>query len=177
MNHLLGIMDLIPYLSLTPGEEEEAKHISVSGYFQHEYINRYESFNHKGFTITHSGGIYLFDKTTPWTFAENSIIKKVSLLRNINASLKSEKLISLDELEVYYKLSVNIVNEKLSDPVLKSNQRGITIRKVIIPIVDNSSNFREILLTQSGDIERCNRAPATEIITDWLNKIKEELFR
>ena len=158
-------------LLVTPGQEDKIEHIGVDGYFQFEFIKYENEFNHHGFTVAPRGEIYSFDKRTPWTFAENNIIHKESLLGNLTASSLIGTHIKPEELEVYFKLVSNVVGEKLSEPVNNGDGNGAVIRKIIIPDKENPSIYREYLLSQTGDIEKHNLAPAAEIISEWLNKI------
>jgi hypothetical protein len=177
MNRVKAFMLLLISLLQASCTNESIEINPLEAYFQYESVNYTWGFSHNGFTIKPTGEILMFEKSTPWTFAENNLISKESFLKNLNASTNKDTLIDSSEIDLYNKLAAYAATGKLSDPVNRGADMGAAIRKIIIPDKDNPLNYREILLTQTGDIEIHNMTPQALAITDWLNKIKEELIK
>ena len=145
----------------------------VDCYFQYESINYAWGFSHGGFTITPTGEMYTFDKTTPWIFAENNQISLTALQNNIKASVKKDTLIKATDLEYYQHLALSAIDGNMSKPVNRGNDMGSAICKIIIPDLSNSPNsYREVILTQTGDIEFHNLAPQAAVIAAWLLEMR-----
>jgi hypothetical protein len=148
----------------------------VDAYFQYEYVNYAWGFNHSGYTITPGGEVFAFSTSTPWVFAENGVISFESLYKNLNASVKADTLLSKVELDLYKKLAASAKSGKLSDPVSRGADMGAILCKIIVPEENDPLNFREIILTQTGDFEMHNLAPEAATIAAWLIRLKDELF-
>jgi len=145
----------------------------VDCYFQYEYINHAWGFNHFGFTITPSGEMYTFDKTTPWVFAENNQLSLTVLRNNIKASVKKDTLIGFKDMDNLEHLALLAMAGKMSDPVLQGADMGLTICKILVPDPSNPPNgYREVILSQTGDIEFHNLAPQAAVIAAWLQKMR-----
>ena len=144
----------------------------VDCYFQYEYVNYAWGFSHSGFTITPSGEIYAFDKTTPWVFAENDKLLLTTLNKNIAASIKIDTLVTKTEIDHYQKLAFYAKSGALSKPVSQGADMGGTICRIIVPDDSDPQNvYREVLLSEYGDFERHNLASEAAVIAEWLKKI------
>lgn len=144
----------------------------VDCYFQYEYVNHAWGFNHGGFTITPAGEVYTFDKTTPWTFADNNLIPISAFKNNISASAKRDTLISHSEVVHYQQLAFIAIIGKMSTPEQQGADMGGLVCKIIVPDTTSTNNYREIILSQTGDIEFHNLSPEAGLIKDWLAKIR-----
>ncbi len=142
-------------------------------YFQFEYINHAWGFSHGGFTITPSGKVYTFDKTTPWTFAVNSLLSFAALDSNINASVKRDTLIGSSDLAHYQTLAFIATSGVMSSPVLHGADMGAHLCKIIVPDPGGKPGvYREFILLQTGDTEFHNLTPEAALISDWLLGIR-----
>ena len=160
-------------LILASCEEKFPKEKITEYYFQREYVNYAWGFSHSGFTITPSGEVYTFDKTTPWVFADHGKMTFASLRKNIAASVKADTLINKSEIESYQRLLSASLSGKLSEPASRGADMGETICKVIvIDSTDPSGGYHEVILTEDGDIEQHNLAPEASVIADWLTQLK-----
>ena len=175
MNKIIAFLLLLPFFQASC-EKEQIENSPVDGYFQFEYVNYAWGFNHSGFTITPKGEVFSFSKTTPWIFAENEVISFESFQKNLAASFKIDTIISNTELDLYKKLAASALSGNLSDSLQVGADMGATICKMIIPDNDNKSNYREYILTQTGDWEKHNLAPEAATIANWLTKLNNELF-
>ena len=148
----------------------------VDCYFQYEYINYAWGFNHSGFTITPTGEIYTFDKTTPWFFAEKNQLSLTALQNNIKASVKKDTLIGFTELDYSQHLVSLAMAGEMSDTIRRGADMGETICKIIVPWPAQSSNsYKEVILSETGDIEFHNLAPQAALIAEWLNSIHKRI--
>jgi len=145
----------------------------IDCYFQYEYVNYAWGFNHRGFTITPAGEVYLFDKTTPWIFAENNELPFSTLLKNISASVKKDTLISQKDMELLQQYAAYASVGKMSTPVVQGADIGALVCKIIVPDPTNPpNNYREVILTQTGDVETHNLSADASVIADWLSKLR-----
>ena len=145
----------------------------VDCYFKYESVNYAWGFSHGGFIITPSGEMYTFDKTTPWVFSDNNLISLTTLQNNIKASVKMDTLIPATDLEYYQHLALSALNGNMSKPVNRGNDMGGAGCSVIVPDPSNPPNgYREVILTQTGDIEFHNLAPQAAVIAAWLLKMR-----
>ncbi len=141
-------------------------------YFQFEYINHAWGFNHSGFYITPSGQVFTYDKSTPWIFAVTNHIQRSDLLSNIGASTKRDTLINLKVLAHYQSLAFMAKDGKMSELLMRGADMGATLCKVIVLEPSVSPNeFREVILSQKGDIETHNLKSEAVLITNWLNSL------
>ena len=145
----------------------------VDCYFKYESVNYAWGFSHGGFIITPSGEVYTFDKTTPWVFPDNNLISLTTLQNNIKASVKKDTLIPATDLEYYQHLALSALNGNMSKPVNRGNDMGGAGCSIIVPDPSNPLNgYREVILTQTGDIEFHNLAPQAALIAAWLLKMR-----
>lgn len=145
---------------------------AVNCYFQYEYVNYAWGFNHSGFTITPAGEVFSFDKTTPWVFAENNKISLSALKSNIGASVKRDTLISETEIEHYQQLAISAATGKLSNPISRGADMGEIICKIIVPDTsDLQGEYREVILTETGDFDQHNLSPEAPVIAAWIKQI------
>ena len=141
-------------------------------YFQYEYVNYAWGFNHYGFTITPTGEMYTFDKTTPWVFAENNQLSLAALRNNIKASVKKDTLIGFTELDYSQHLVLLAMAGKMSDTIRRGADMGETICKIIVPDPTyHPAGYREVILSQTGDTEFHNLAPQAALLAAWLTGI------
>jgi hypothetical protein len=147
-------------------EEIQPEEKVADYYFQHEYVNYAWGFSHSGFTITPSGEVFSFNKSTPWAFADNGTISLVNLNKNIAASVKLDTLIHKDDIGKYQKLAFQAMSGKLSEPVA----RGADI--IVPDSADPMNGYREVILSQNGDFDRYNLSAEAAVIAEWLTKFK-----
>ena len=145
----------------------------VDCYFQYEYINYAWGFNHSGFTVTPSGEMYTFDKTTSWVFASDNQLSLSALQGNIKASARKDTLIKSADMEYYQHLALSAMAGAMSDPVRQGADMGLAICKILVPDPATSpTTYHEVILTQTGDTEIHNLAPEAGLIAAWLIKIR-----
>ena len=142
-------------------------------YFQHEYVNYAWGFSHAGFTVTPSGEVYTFDKSTPWVFAESGKMTFASFKKNMDASVKTDTLINKSDIEIYQQLAFAAQSGKMSERVSVGADMGGIISKIIIPDSDDPNyGYREVNLTIEGDFSQHNLAPEAAVIAEWLSKLR-----
>jgi len=160
-------------LLLISCEEKALESADANCYFQYEYVNYAWGYNHSGFTVTPSGEIYKFDKTTPWVFAEKDQIQLSDLLKNISLSVKSETLISKTDMQSYLALATIAKTGTLSTPLSRGADMGSFVCKLFVPDeTDPQKVFDEVILTQTGDWEKHNLKPEAASIADWLINLR-----
>lgn len=145
---------------------------TVACYFQYEYVNYAWGFSHSGFTITPSGAVYSFSRSTSWVFATGDKISSVDLLKNISASVKTDTLISKSDIAYYQHLAEAAISGKMSEPVQRGADMGAIICKIIIPDSTDPENiWHEVILTKTGDVEQHNLTPEGTVIAQWLTNL------
>jgi len=145
----------------------------VDCYFQYEYVIYAWGFNHSGYTITPSGEIYTFDKTTPWVFASNNQLSLSALQNNIKASARKDTLIKSADIEYYQHFALDAMAGTISDPLNRGADMGLAICKILVPDPATSpTSYKEVILTQTGDTEVHNLAPEAALIAAWLMKMR-----
>jgi hypothetical protein len=160
-------------LLLISCEEKALESADVNCFFQYEYVNYAWGYNHSGFTVTPSGEIYKFDKTTPWVFAEKGQIQLSDLLKNISISVKSETLISKTDMQSYLALATIAKTGTLSTPFSRGADMGAMVCKVFVPDETDPQNvFEEVILKQTGDWEKHNLKPEAAVISAWLTNLR-----
>lgn len=171
MRKIYILLFLIPLLLVSCVEKQ--LDVKVAGcYFQYEYVNHAWGFNHGGFTISPSGEVFSFDKTTPWVFAVNGKILSAELKKNLEASVKVDTLIKSTDIDYYQHLASYAMSGKLSDHVMHGADMGERICKIIIPdSIDPQGSYLEVILTEDGDFEFHNLSPEAAVIAEWLTKI------
>jgi hypothetical protein len=153
-------------------DEIQLKEKTVDCYFQYEYVNYAWGFNHSGFTITPSGEVFSFNKSTAWVFADNNKLSSANLKKNIEASLKLDTLIKKSDLDYYQQLAFDAFSGKLSEPVQRGADMGEIICKIIVPdTVDPLGDYSEVMLTEKGDFDRNNLSPEAATIAEWLTNL------
>jgi hypothetical protein len=163
------ILFLLQLLMLSCIEKLPESNQVVDCYFQYEYINHAWGFSHSGFTVTPSGEVFSFDKSTPWVFAEKEKLSSADLKKNIEASLKIDTLVSKADIDRYQELAFYAVSGKLSEPVMRGADMGELICKIIIPDTsDPTGRYREVLLTENGDFDQYNLSPEAAVIAAWI---------
>lgn len=169
MNLKLNISIFLILLSVGSCQQVQVDQNKIDCYFQFEYVNHAWGFNHSGFYITPAGEMYTYDKTTPWIFAENNQIKRSDLLTNIGVSVKLDTLIGSVDLAHYQYLALIALDGKMSDLQMRGADMGVHLCKIIVPDSGGSPNdYREIILSQTGDTETHNLTPEAFMITEWL---------
>jgi hypothetical protein len=154
-------------------EEKALESGDANCYFQYEYVNYAWGYNHSGFTVTPSGEIYKFDKTTPWVFAEKGQIQLSDLLKNISLSVKAETLISKTEMQSYLALATIAKTGTLSAAVSRGADMGAMVCKVFVPDESNPQKvYNEVILTQTGDWEKHNLKSEAAVISNWLTSLR-----
>jgi hypothetical protein len=169
MNLKLSISIFFVLLSLGSCQQVQVNQNKIDCYFQVEYVNHAWGFNHSGFYITPAGEMYTYDKATPWIFAENNHIQRSDLLTNIGVSKKQDTLIGSIDLEHYHYLALMALDGKMSDIQMRGADMGLHLCKIIVPnsgVLPN--DYREVILSQTGDTETHNLAPEAALITEWL---------
>jgi len=165
---VLGILISLLWVSCNEPLIELKK---VDCYFQYEYLNHAWGYSHGGFTITPTGEVYVFDKTTPWVFAKDNILSSASMMANLQSSVKRDTLIHESDLEYFQQLAYIAKSGVTSPPVLRGADMGAILCKIIIPDPADPTNYREIILRQTGDTEYHNLTHEAGVISDWLVKI------
>ncbi len=141
-------------------------------YFQYEYVNNAWGYNHSGFTVTPSGEVYKFDKTTTWVFAQSNKLLLSDLLKNISLSVKADTLISKTDMQVYLALASIAKSGALSTPISRGADMGELVCKVFVPSTSDPQRvYDELILTQTGDSEMHNLKPESAVIADWLTNL------
>lgn len=154
-------------------DEIQLKERTVDCYFQYEYVNYAWGFNHSGFTITPSGEVFAFDKSTAWVFADNNKLSFANLKKNIEASSKVDTLIKKSDLDYYQQLAFDAFSGKLSEPVQRGADMGEIICKIIVPNTnDPLGDYREVMLTEKGDFDQNNLSSEAAVIAEWLTKLR-----
>ena len=177
MRHLLNkntalFVSLLSIL-LISCEEKALESADANCYFQYEYVNYAWGYSHSGFTVTPSGEIYKFDKTTPWVFAEKGQIQLSDLLKNISLSVKSETLISKTDMQSYLALATIAKTGTLSTPFSRGADMGAMVCKVFVPDeTDLQKVFEEVILKQTGDWEKHNLKSEAAVISAWLTSLR-----
>ena len=169
MNLKLTISIFFILLSLGSCQQVQFDQNRIDCYFQVEYVNHAWGFNHSGFYITPAGEMYTYDKTTPWIFAENNHIQGSDLQANIRASVKRDTLIGSVDIAHYQYLALIAKEGKMSDLKMRGADMGVHLCKIIVR--DSSilpNDYREIILSQTGDTETHNLAPEAATLSDWL---------
>ena len=153
-------------------DEKVQESIDANCYFQYEYVNYAWGYGHSGFTVTPSGEIYKFDKTTPWVFADREHILLSDLLKNISLSVKADTLISKTDIQNYLSLVSVAKTGTLSTPVSRGADMGALVCKIFVPDgTDPQKVYDEVILTQTGDWEKHNLKPEAAVIADWLKNL------
>ena len=164
---------LLMQLFYTSCEEKPLPPKIVGYYFQYERVNYAWGFNHGGFTITPSGEVYTFNKTTPWVFAQEGKLSMASMKKNLEASSKCDTLINPSDIIRFQQLATKAVWGKMSERVQEGADMGSSTTKIIIPdSTDTQWGYREVHLTTEGDFRQSNLAPEAAVIAEWLKKLK-----
>ena len=140
----------------------------VNSYFLYEYLNHAWGYSHGGIIINPAGEIYSFDKTTPWIFATNNLLSLKEINSNISASIKKDTLIHSADIAKYQQLAYVAMNGKMIEPTMRGADMGAILCKILVPETGSANTFREIILSQNGDIEFHNLTPEAAQISDWL---------
>lgn len=167
------ILLLLIQCLLVACNEKQLEEKQVDCYFQYEYVNYAWGFSHSGFTISPSGEVFSFDKSTQWVFADKDRLSLTSLKKNIEASVKVDTLINKSEIEYYGKLALSAISGELSTPIMRGADMGAIICKIIVPDDGNPlGGYREVILTKNGDFDQYNLSPEAALIAEWLYKFR-----
>jgi hypothetical protein len=168
-----AVLMVLICIFLVSCNEKHLAEIQTGCYFQQEYVNYAWGFSHSGFTITPTGEVYTFDKSTPWVFAENGNISFASFKKNLDASLKLDTLISKSDIERFQQLAAVAISGKMSERVSVGADMGSLVSKIIIPETDDPNyGYHEVNLSIAGDFSQINLAPEATVIANWLSKLR-----
>ena len=78
-------------------------------------------------------------------------------------------LISSKDMEYFQRLVSKALTGKMSTPVQRGADMGAILCKIIVPDpFYPPNNYREVILSQTGDIESHNLSPEAAVIAEWL---------
>jgi hypothetical protein len=146
-------------------------------FFQLEYINHAWGFQHNGFIIDNEGSILTYTNPIGWNFPDKDYcLSENQVIQNIGKCIKSDKKISIEDLQKYTNLINNIASSKVSAQKNVSADAG-SLEFICYQLSESDKIYKGYIIKKEGDYTCENLNFYSKKVTSWLRDINNSLAK
>ncbi len=141
-------------------------------FFQYDYINYNNKFQHYGIIIDNEGNILAYNNPEKWNFPGNdNVLSSSEVEENLLFCVHTGRQIPKKELQKYVNFIDNISASKISSPRLKSTNIGSHIY-YCFQYSETNDDYKAVIIKQEGDIECENLNFYSKKVVEWIKNIQ-----